>query len=112
MNSVDEAVSATVKIRDQIGMSYEEMFWFQVDTGCKFLELHFGWMAMEIATQSNFWDLWVMEWVYDDAQIEKQFYLTSESQYKRLKVSRIDDKQMCEMLYDNLERKKRNESSN
>ncbi|MFY7826903.1 MAG: hypothetical protein ACOVQ4_07250 [Flectobacillus sp.] len=101
-----EAKEKSILLRETIGISKEEMFWFQVEVGCRFLENWFGWQAMDIATKTNFWDLFLMEWVYDDVEIDKRYALiVGVEHYKSIKLGRFDDRRFCELMYDLLERK-------
>lgn len=105
MSKIKEISNASLEVRACIGLSKEDLFWYQVDFGMKFLKLHFGLDALEIATHTNFWDLFVFEWYKDDAWILRNIDLYDVDHYLSWKLTMMDERRLCEVMNEFLEKK-------
>jgi len=105
MNSIEQITKYSAEVRECIGLSKEDMFWYQVDFGMKFLKLHFGLDALEIATKTNFWDLFIFEWCKDDAWLMRNIDLYDVEHYLNWKLTMMDDRKVCEMMNEFLKKK-------
>ena len=104
-NSIEQITKCTAEIRQKVGLTKEQIFWYQIDVGMKFLELHFGLDALEIASKTNFWDLFVFEWVKDDAWLLRNIDLYDAEHYLNWKITMLDDRKVCEVMNEFLEKK-------
>ncbi|MFC0182770.1 hypothetical protein SAMN04515674_1342 [Pseudarcicella hirudinis] len=105
MSKIKILTNTTVEIRKQLGITKEQLFWAQVNFGCAFLEYWFAEEALKIAVNTNFWDLFLLQWHSDDQQIKKQFRLESKDDYWRLKFQFFDDEKMLKTMENLMEYK-------
>lgn len=105
MNRIDVLRNCSVKIRQLVEIDKEALFWLQVDLGCKFLELHFGLDAMMIATETNFWDLFIFEWYKDDEWLLEHIDLDGLDHYLSWKNTMLNEKGLCDLMVNFLERR-------
>lgn len=90
-----ESLTANSKaIREELGLTKEEIFWMQVDMGSEFLRVYYPDCSLYVATKTNFWDIWVFEWMKDDVLILNEFELDSicKNGYRILKDGMNDDR--------------------
>jgi hypothetical protein len=69
MNKIQELTKVSRTVREELGLTKEEIFWMQIDMGSEFLKIYYPEESLRVATQTNFWDIYVFEWVKDDAEI-------------------------------------------
>ncbi|MFC0186027.1 hypothetical protein SAMN04515674_1361 [Pseudarcicella hirudinis] len=105
---IQTAIEATTEIRRQLNISKEQLFWAQVNFGCAFLEYWFPEEALKIAVNTNFWDLFIMQWNYDDVHIRDEFKLECKDDYWRFKFLFFNDEKMLKTLDDLMEYKHEN----
>jgi hypothetical protein len=72
MNKIQELTQVSRTIRENVGLTKEEVFWLQIDLGMEFLRVHFPKDSLTVSNNTNFWDIWVFEWIKDDAKLLKE----------------------------------------
>lgn len=101
-----QIVEQSRELMQIIGISKEELFWFRIEMGCSFLERYFDRdEVLKIVTETNFWDLYIRDWILGDAEItpfdldvNRHYYENGEwheqskvDRYKKLKLQFWDE---------------------
>jgi hypothetical protein len=110
----DIIVEGSRELMQQIEISKEDLFWFRADVGIAFLDKYFTKEeAYRMASSTNFWDLFIREWVLDDFSINQSKIIAKWdydsisgtwveadclAQYKAFKMMRFDDEKLCRTL--------------
>lgn len=66
MSKIETLTQVGRKVREELGLTKEDIFWMQIDLGSEFLQVYFPENSLAVATKTNFWDIWVFEWMKDD----------------------------------------------
>lgn len=69
MSKIDTLAKVSRRVREELGLTKEDIFWMQIELGSEFLRLYFPDNSLLIATKTNFWDIWVFEWMKNDEKI-------------------------------------------
>lgn len=97
MNRAEIMAKNAVETLDKLGVKQHDWSNLMFEVGCEFLEHWYGQeKALTIQTETNFWDLFYLEWIKDD-----KFLLSSRTyeSYEEEKRNLITDSTLLRIIH-------------
>ena len=106
MRLQDEIKTTTIEIRKNMRVDFENWAMLQFDCGMEFLEFWYSEKeALAIATKTNFWSLWLLEWGKDDLYLYKHHFalVSTYAKYVQTKKFHVCDLTLLRTINNYLE---------